>query len=62
MDTIDRHRKIIEALGDTCAVARLCKVRPPSVSKWKHAGIPQARLMYLEAKFQRIVRPILEAT
>jgi hypothetical protein len=48
--------KIIEALGGTCAVARLCEVRSPSVSDWKKHGIPRARLMYL-----RLLRPDLFA-
>lgn len=40
--------KIIEALGDTAEVARLFDVRMPSVSAWKKAGIPKARMMYLK--------------
>ncbi len=40
---------IIEKLGGTTAVARLCKVAPPSVSEWRSRNvIPRARLMYLE--------------
>jgi len=41
--------KIIEALGDTAEVSRLFDVRMPSVSDWKKAGIPKARMMYLQA-------------
>ena len=41
--------KIIEALGDTAEVARLCDVKMPSVSGWKESGIPKARMMYLKA-------------
>lgn len=40
--------KIIDALGGTTEVARLCKVRPPSVSGWRVNGIPAARRQYLE--------------
>jgi hypothetical protein len=43
---------IIEALGGTFRVAKLCEVRPPSVSGWKKHGIPDARLMFL-----RVVHP-----
>lgn len=43
---------IIDALGGTSEVARLCQVKPPSVSEWRENGIPQARLMYL-----RLLRP-----
>ncbi|MFJ0392424.1 helix-turn-helix domain-containing protein [Bordetella bronchiseptica] len=39
---------IIDALGGTAAVARLCKVKDPSVSDWRKTGIPAARRMYLE--------------
>ncbi|MDA8254401.1 MAG: hypothetical protein M0Z99_01970 [Betaproteobacteria bacterium] len=41
--------EIIERLGGTNAVARLCQVKPPSVSEWKTNGIPRARLMFLQA-------------
>ena len=41
--------KIIDALGGTAEVARLCRVRMPSVSEWRKTGIPDARRMYLEA-------------
>lgn len=44
--------EIIDLLGGTGAVAELCEVRPPSVSEWRHKGIPRARL-----KFLRAVRP-----
>lgn len=39
---------IIDALGGTAEVARICQVKPPSVSEWRTAGIPPARLMYLK--------------
>ncbi len=41
--------QIIDALGGTCAVARLCRCRQPSVSQWRHTGIPLARWLYLRA-------------
>lgn len=44
--------KIIDALGGTAEVARMCDVQPPSVSEWRKEGIPRARLMYL-----RLLRP-----
>jgi hypothetical protein len=40
---------IIDKLGGTSAVAKLCEVKVPSVSEWRHNGIPKARLMYLRA-------------
>lgn len=39
--------EIIDKLGGTAEVARLCQVRPPSVSEWRVRGIPQARRLYL---------------
>lgn len=38
---------IIERLGGTSAVARMCHIKIPSVSSWKKTGIPPARRMYL---------------
>lgn len=42
---------VIAALHGPAAVARLFKIRTPSVSNWKKKGIPPARLMYLEVAF-----------
>lgn len=39
---------IIDRLGGTTEVARLCNVKPPSVSEWRVNGIPPARRQYLE--------------
>lgn len=44
--------QIINALGGTVAVALLCDTSPAAVSQWRKAGIPKARLMYLQ-----VVRP-----
>lgn len=49
---VNKHAiEVIDALGGTAEVARICKVRMPSVSDWKREGIPCARLMYLEVAF-----------
>lgn len=40
--------EIIDRLGGTSAVARLCRVRPPSVSEWRRRGIPDARRQLLQ--------------
>lgn len=40
--------QIIDKLGGTAKVAELCKVKQPSVSEWRTAGIPEARRMFLE--------------
>jgi hypothetical protein len=47
---MDKHpdSEIIQRLGGTVAVARICRVKPPSVSEWKADGIPPARRQFLE--------------
>lgn len=47
---MDQHEdsKIIDALGGTAEVARLCNIKQPSVSEWRREGIPPARRQYLE--------------
>jgi hypothetical protein len=40
--------QIIDALGGTAKVARLCEVEPAAVSQWRNDGIPNARLMFLK--------------
>lgn len=40
--------EIIDQLGGTAEVARLCEVEQPSVSEWRKRGIPRARLMFLK--------------
>ena len=40
--------KIIDQLGGTAAVARLCEIKPSSVSEWKARNvIPKAQMKYL---------------
>lgn len=43
----ETHSRLIDELGGTVEVARLCQVSSQAVSKWRNDGIPQARLMYL---------------
>lgn len=43
---------VIDGIGGTSEVARLCEVTTGAVSQWRHGGIPKARLMYL-----RLARP-----
>jgi hypothetical protein len=40
--------EIIDRLGGTTEVARLCRIKPPSVSEWRASGIPPARRQFLE--------------
>lgn len=48
------HSKLIDMLGGTVEVARLCQVSSQAVSKWRNEGIPHARLMYLRLAFERM--------
>jgi hypothetical protein len=48
--------EIINALGGTAETARICGIKPGSVSEWRRVGIPPARLMYL-----KLLRPDLFA-
>jgi hypothetical protein len=52
MDKRQFANHIIDSLGGTNEVARICNVKPPSVSGWREDGIPDARLMYL-----KVIRP-----
>jgi hypothetical protein len=49
MMTTEKHSELIDALGGTTEVARLCRVTSQAVSKWRREGVPEARLMYLQA-------------
>jgi DNA-binding transcriptional regulator YdaS (Cro superfamily) len=46
-------KEIIALLGGATAVARLVKVRPPSVQGWMVDGIPEGRLIELAAEIER---------
>lgn len=46
-------REIIALLGGPAAVARMVKVRPPSVQGWLLDGIPEGRLIELAAEIER---------
>jgi hypothetical protein len=48
MDT-ENPNLIIDRLGGTSETARLCEVKPPSVSEWRHKGIPKTQLKFLKA-------------
>lgn len=42
---------IIDRLGGTSAVAKICEIEPPSVSEWRKTGIPRARLQFLRIAY-----------
>ncbi len=39
---------VIDRLGGTAAVAKLCECKPPSVHEWRTNGIPKARMQFLK--------------
>ncbi|MGP8443159.1 hypothetical protein ACT2E5_13705 [Burkholderia vietnamiensis] len=43
---------VIDRLGGTSAVARICDIKPPSVHAWRTSGIPKPWL-----KFLRLAHP-----
>jgi len=43
----------IDLLGGTTAVARLAGVKPPSVSDWRHNGVPDDKLILLAVEIER---------
>lgn len=57
MTTEKSPDEIIDALGGTSEVARLCEIQPASVSEWRKLGIPKARL-----KFLKLARPAVFAS
>lgn len=52
--------KIIDLLGGTTAVARLCRVRSQAVTQWRRNGIPSARRDYLQLLRPEVFRDAAE--
>jgi hypothetical protein len=52
MDQDQEAGRVIDALGGTGEVARLCEVSDAAVSQWRRDGIPKARIQFL-----RLARP-----
>lgn len=52
---------VIDRLGGTTAVAKICDVKPPSVHEWRTNGIPKARLQYLMLAYPKAFEPVDEA-
>ena len=45
---------IIDLLGGTAKVARMCKVDPAAVSNWRVRGIPGDKFMLLGARIEEV--------
>jgi hypothetical protein len=52
---VDANR-IIDELGGTGAVAKLCDVSEPAVSQWRANGIPPLRLKLLRYQRPKVFR------
>mgnify|MGYP002536057163 CR=1 FL=1 len=42
--------KVIDALGGSAEVSRICEVTISAVSQWKSMGMPKARFMFLRER------------
>lgn len=42
---------VIDGLGGTTAVAKICDCKPPSVHQWRTDGIPKYRMQFLRLAF-----------
>lgn len=50
--------QVIDAIGGTAEVARLCEIKSPSVSDWRKEGIPPARMQYLRSARRKQLKGI----
>jgi DNA-binding transcriptional regulator YdaS (Cro superfamily) len=47
------NSEIIDTLGGTTKVSRLCLVSPPAVAMWRKTGIPADRMIFLAAQLEK---------
>ena len=47
------HSEIIDTLGGTTKVSKLCLVSPPAVAMWRKTGIPADRMIFLAAQLEK---------
>jgi len=45
--------QIIQLLGGTKEVAKMCSVAPPAVTQWRTRGIPHGQLLFLAAQIEK---------
>jgi DNA-binding transcriptional regulator YdaS (Cro superfamily) len=48
-----KHKEIIDILGGTTKVAKMCGISPSAVSQWRVAGVPQEKLIFLAAQLEK---------
>jgi DNA-binding transcriptional regulator YdaS (Cro superfamily) len=44
---------LLQLLGGTVKVAKMCDVEPAAVSQWRKNGIPREQLMFLGARIEK---------
>jgi DNA-binding transcriptional regulator YdaS (Cro superfamily) len=44
---------LLQLLGGTNRVAKMCEVEPAAVSQWKKNGIPREQLLFLGARIEK---------
>lgn len=44
---------LLQLLGGTGKVAKMCEVEPAAVSQWKKNGIPREQLLFLAARIEK---------
>jgi len=47
------NSEIINVLGGTARVAKLCGVSAPAVSMWRSNGIPQDKMIFIAASLEK---------
>jgi DNA-binding transcriptional regulator YdaS (Cro superfamily) len=48
------NNEIINLLGGTSKVSRMCSVSPAAVCQWRKKGIPKDRLIFVAALIERL--------
>ena len=44
---------LLQLLGGTTKVAKMCDVEPAAVSQWRKKGIPREQLLFLAARIEK---------
>lgn len=51
--------RVIDLLGGTKAVAKICEVSPGAVSQWRGSGIPRGHRVLLAARIEKATQGLL---
>lgn len=60
----DVTESIIDALGGTSAVSRVCEITTAAVAQWRKSGMPRYRFLFLREKYRKnpiMARPEIRA-